>query len=321
MFDSSKPFQHPDTLSADDETLERDARTHLAKSPHLQVMAELVAKLRASNFAWWSATFTRSQWRALPRMQWLAERPDLRQKITSHLTGLPRKAARSKTPEFQAALIDAVLDHGDISGIEFEQTFAPQDLVTYGPVSEMWEQFRQRMPWGDDNESHQKFMGWLLKVLLSERSTLDPDMLRKPILTAWDVRTAINPHVWQERIPAELRASIDEARLKREKSRPREPYCARHELQIATPDLLAQYIPLGDLLPVVHVAEQALFAPQESVVAESGSFQTVPVSRSMVGPAPNSQSVVSGLPTPPSRTSSVNALTAVNSTRPFAVAR
>jgi hypothetical protein len=321
MFDSSKPLQHPDATHSDDETLERDARTHLSKQPHLQVMAELTAKLRASNFAWWSATFTRSQWRALPRMQWLAERPDIRQRITSALTGLPRKASRSKTPEFQASLIDAVLDHGDISGIEFEEAFTPQELVTYGPTSDMWGQFRQRMPWGDDSEAHQKFMGWLLRVLLSERSALEPDMLRKPVLTAWEVRTAIDPQVWQERIPLELRAAIDEARLKREKARPREPYCARHELQIATPELIAQNIPLADLLPVLHLAEQAMFAlPEQAIPNESGAFQAAPISRSTLASYPQN-GPTSGLPTPPSRTSSVNSLGAVSTPRPFAVAR
>ncbi len=315
MFDAPTPFQHPDAIHADDETLERDARAHLAKSPHLQVMAELMAKLRASSFAWWSVTFTRNQWRALPRMQWLAERPDLRQKITSSLTGLPPKAARSKTPEFQAGLIDAVLDHGDVRGIHFEEAFSVQELVTYGPAAEMWNQFRQRMPWGEDTEGNQKLIGWLLRVLLSERSSLDPEMLRKPVLTAWDVRTAIEPRVWQERIPLDLRAMIDEARLRREKVRPREPYCARHELEIATPELLAQYIPLADLLPVIEVAEQALFAPseQQAISAESGAFHTASDAH-----APQT---VSRLPSPPSRAISVSAMPAVGSTRPLAVAR
>jgi hypothetical protein len=191
MFESSKPFVHADTNNTDDDTLEREARTHLAKSPHLQVVAELVAKLRTSNISWWSATFTRSQWRALPRMQWLAQRADIRQRVTSSLTGLPRKAARSKTPEFQAGLIDAVLDHGDVSGLEFEEAFSPQDLVIYGPAAEIWGQFRQRMPWGDDTEAHQKLVGWLFRILLSEKSTLDVDMLRKPVLTAWVAEHAL----------------------------------------------------------------------------------------------------------------------------------
>jgi hypothetical protein len=312
MFESSKPFQHLDASNADDETLERDARTHLAKTPHLQVVAELVAKLRTSSFSWWSATFTRSHWRALPRMQWFAQRPDIRQRVTSSLTGLPCKAARSKTPEFQAGLIDAVLDHGDISGATFEEAFSPQDLVIYGPAAEIWAQFRQRLPWGDHTEAHQKFIGWLLCVLLSERSTLDPDMLRKPILTAWDVRTAIDPQVWQDRVPLDVRAAIDEARLKREKARPREPFSARHELQIATPELLAEHIPLGDLLPVLQAAEQALFAPgDQATQAESGAFH-------VGASAPRS---TSGLPSPPSRTISTHTLAAVNSTRPYAIVR
>jgi hypothetical protein len=307
------PLRHADAGTADDETLARDARAHLARSPHLQVMAEIVAKLRSSSFPWWSVSFTRSQWRALPRMQWLAQRPDLRQKITSALTGLPRKAARSKTPEFQASLVDAVLEHGDVGGAEFEEAFAPEDLVTYGPAAQMWTQFRQRMPWGDDGDAHRKLVGWVLRVLLSERSTLDPDMLRRPILTAWDVRNAIDPHVFQEHVPLDVRAQIDEARLKREKARPREPYSARHELQIATPELLAQHIPLTDLVAVFEVAEQAMLgAPEQSIPAESGAFPSSAIPRI---------SVASGLPNPPTRTSSVSSLAALSAPRPLAVAR
>jgi hypothetical protein len=311
-FDSFKPFQHSDTGDVDDETLERDARTHLARSPRLQVVAELLAKLRTCGFSWWSATFTRSQWRPLPRMQWLVQRPDIRQRITSSLTGLPPKAARSKAPEFQAGLIDTVLDHGDISGATFEEAFSPQDLVIYGPVPEMWEKFRQRMPWGDETEAHRKLVGWLLGVLLSERSTLDPEMLRRPILSAWDVRTAIDTRVWQDCVPIEVRAAVDEARLKREKLRPRESYSARHELQIATPDVLAEHIPLADLLPVLQVAEQALFAPPGDLTAtaDSGTFHVAP-------PPPRS---ANGLPGPIHATSS-SGIVSVPSTRPYALVR
>jgi hypothetical protein len=169
------------------------------------------------------------------------------------------------------------------------------------------------MPWTDESDAHQKLVGWLVRVLLSERSTLDPDMLRKPVLTAWEVRAAVDARVWQEHIPLDLRATIDEARLKREKARPREAYTARHELQIATPELIAQHLPLSDLLPVIQAAEQAMFtAAESSLLPESGSYSAAPVSRGVVA---------SGLPCPPSRTSSVNGLSAVSSPRPLAVAR
>jgi hypothetical protein len=280
MVDTFKPLSHHDAESSDDDTLRRDARAHLAKWPYLQVMAELVTKLRASSLPFWSPSFTREQWRPLSRMQWLGQRADLRQRITSTLCGLPRNAARSKTPEFQASLIDAVLDHGDVSDEMFEEAFAPQDLVVYGPVGEIWTQFRVRMPWEDDSAAHQKLVGWLLRVLTSDRSTLDADLKRKPILTAWDVRTAIDARVWQERIPLETRAAIDEARIKQERSRPREPFHARHELAIATPELIAQHIPLVDLLPVLHVAEQALFSGEAAapVSAREGAFESSPPS-------------------------------------------
>lgn len=339
MVDSNPPLRHPETDTVDDEARQRDARTHLAGAPHLQVVAELVAKLRASSFPWWTPAFTRGQWSASQRMQWLEQRPDARQRITTALTGLPRKAARDKTPGFQASLIDTVLDHGDLNASDFEHAFAPQDVAVYGPASDVWTQFRARFPWEDDSPHHQKLVGWLLRVLLSERSSLDQDMLRKPILSAWDVRHGIDSQVWQERIPLEIRAAVDDARAKHERARPREPFGARHELQIATPEIIVQTIPLSDLLPVVLIAERAMFLGAEasvgaySVVApraertSSGSFAAAPPSI----PAPQSRPSEPRIPVaqpfrpsepriPVARPSEPR-MPAVPSSRPFAIAR
>ncbi len=272
MSDPHSPFKHHDADNTDDETLTRDARAHVAKWPHLQVVAELLTKLRSLRVSWWSPSYTREQWSPSARMHWLHQRADVRQRITTHLTGLPKNAARSKSPEFQASLIDAVLSHGDVSDFDFEEAFMPQELVTYGPVDEMWTQFRMRMPWEDDSPVHQGLMGWLLRALMTERSTLDPEIKRRPIMTAWDVRTAIDARVWQEHIPIEIRTAIDESRLKQEKARPREPAHARHELTIATPELIAQSIPLADLMPVIHAAERMLLLECEPT-RESGSFE------------------------------------------------
>jgi hypothetical protein len=286
MVDSFKPLSHHDAENTDDDTLKRDARAHLAKWAHLQVIAELVTKLRGAEFSWWSPAFVRDQWRPQARMQWLTQRADLRQRITTALTGLPRNAARCKTPEFQASLIDAVLEHGDVADAEFDDAFAPAEMVIYGPVAEYWSQFRARMPWEDDATAHQKLIGWLLRVLTSERCSIDNDMTRRPILTAWDVRTAIDARTWQERIPFELRAAVDEARMKHEKSRPREPFHARHELQIVTVELIAQHLPLVELTGVMQAAERALLVSSEQASAtsrdalprESGAFELAPTS-------------------------------------------
>jgi hypothetical protein len=275
-----KPLHHYDAEHTDDETLRRDLREHVARWGSLQLVAELLTQLRAAHLPWWSPSFTRGAWRPLVRMQWLAERADVRQRITSALTGLPRNAARSRSPELQAGLIEAVLDHGDVTEAAFEEAFTPIELVAYGPGAEIWAAFRDRMPWEDDAPEHQKLVGWLLRALTTERCILDSEMGRKPILTAAEVRCAIGARTWQERLPLEVRTAIDEARMKQERTRPREPFQARHELAIVTPELLAQYVPLAELAVVFDAAEKAMAFDALPVPRESGAFELSPQSKS-----------------------------------------
>lgn len=247
-------FLHEAAAGSDDD-LHREARAHLAKSPHLQVVAELLGKLRAHDLPWWTPESLRETWSAKGRMRWYTERPDLRQKITSELTGLPSNTARVKTPDFQAELLDAVLDNGDIGASQFDHAFAPADMVVYGPAEQMWTAFRERMPWNEESPMHQRLVAWLLRTLLSDRSSIE-GMARKPILTPWEVRAAIDPMVWQTRIPADVRAAVDDARLRQEKSRAREPFTTRQELLICTPDHIAASVPLVDLEGVIAAAER-----------------------------------------------------------------
>jgi hypothetical protein len=51
---------------------------------------------------------------------------------------------------------------------------------------------------------------------------------------------------------------VDAARLRHEKSRPKEPFAARHELAIATPEIIAAHIPLAELTLVFAAAERAM---------------------------------------------------------------
>lgn len=247
-------FVHEAPNGGDDD-LHREARAHLAKSPHLQVVAELLLKLRSHDLPWWTPESLRGTWSARARMRWYAERPDLRQKITNELTGLPTNTARVKTPDFQAELLDAVLDNGDVGAAQFDHAFSPADMVVYGPAEQMWTAFRERMPWNEESPVHQRLVAWLLRTLLAERSSIE-GMPRKPILTPWEVRAAIDPMVWQTRIPADVRAAVDDARLRQEKARSREPFTTRQELLICTPDHIAASIPLVDLEGVIGAAER-----------------------------------------------------------------
>ena len=208
MPDRASGFEHQDAAQKDDAMLRREARDHLASNSSSQVVAELLHRLRALKVTWWSAEVLRASWPAETRMRWYRSRPDLRQQITTGLTGLAPKACRKKDPEFQAGLIDAVLDDGDIDVDKFELAFDPSDLAVYAPPSELWRLFHERMPWRDEDQQNLDLIAWLLRALLADKSSLD-GMTRKPVLTPWDVRTNIDGKLWHTRMPLEVRVEID----------------------------------------------------------------------------------------------------------------
>ena len=259
-----RSLQHREPDKKDDETLQREARAHLASEPALQMVAELIARLREIDVPWWSPLRLRDRWGAVERMRWLRERGDIRQRLTSSLSGLAPNAARRKTPDFQGALVDSVLDEGDITLRAFEEAFRPDDLAVYGPAGAYWHFFRESMPWDEDTPVHQEIMAWLLKSLLADRSPFD-GIARTPILTPWDVRTAIDGRVWHTRMPLAIRVAIDDARLQQERDRPRVPFHANGDLAIGMPEIIAASIPLRDLVPVLVVAQKSMrFEPPKT---------------------------------------------------------
>src|SRR6187402_438550 len=142
----ARPLQHHDSEKKDPETLAKEERSHVANEPALQLTAELLTKLRALDLPWWTPEKLRARWGAAERMRWYKDRWDLRQNITTELTGLAPKAARRKAPDFQAQLIDSVLEEGDISIRSFEDAFEPMDMAIYGSASAFWHAFRESMP-------------------------------------------------------------------------------------------------------------------------------------------------------------------------------
>jgi hypothetical protein len=257
MSESPKPLVHQDAERKDDDVLAREARTFLLGTPTVQLVAELLTKLREANLPWWSPEVLRATWSATDRMRWFGERPDIRQRITTALTGLAPKAARKKPADFQASLIDSVVDDGDTSVRGFEEAFSPVEMAVYGPVAAFWRAFRERFPWDDRRPAHRELIAWLMGALLNDKSFID-DMGRAPVLNAWDVRTAIDNRAWHTHMPVDVRASIDDARLKREKVDPGEPFHAADDLSIALPETIATHVPLRELVGVLDVAEKAM---------------------------------------------------------------
>ncbi|MEZ4447363.1 MAG: hypothetical protein R3B72_50270 [Polyangiaceae bacterium] len=257
MPDELRPLKHHTYETADDDALARECRQHLLRLPTKQLMAQLLVELRRVDPAWWSAAQLRSFWPATTRMLWFTQRSDLRQRITTELTGLSPGAARKRPPYFQAELIDAVVNEGDVSLEAFETAFDPYDMVAYGPVSSFWRRFRAQLPLDDEEPELRGLLGWLLEALLSEDGCFEGHK-RKPILSAIELRTAIDGEAWHKYLPLSVRVAIDEARFRQERLRPGRPFAARHDLRIATADVIAQSLPLAALEPVLDAAERAM---------------------------------------------------------------
>ena len=270
MADSPTSLRHADPEKRDDATLVQEAQSHIGKSPALQLVAELLQKLRVGGFSWWTPEQTRSLWPASVRMGWLMQRPDIRQRITTGLTGLAPRAARNKTPEFQGALIDSVIEDGDVTVKQFDDAFTVDELAVYGPSAELWGKFRERTPWDQDTPAHQELVAWLFEAFLASQSSVGGHS-RKPILTSLALRTAIPGKLWHTRIPLEVRVAIDDLRFQREKVKPSEAFHAIHDLSVATPSIIASNIALRELTRVVDVAEKSMGYSSSSTGKSTGA--------------------------------------------------
>src|SRR5262249_37409604 len=122
------PLEHRGADKKDDATLQQEARAHLIENPGLQLVAELLTKLHRRRVPWWTSEQERGWWTATDRMRWFNQRQDIRQRITTALSGLAPKQARKKGADFQASLIDGAVDDGDVSARQFEEAFDPAEI-------------------------------------------------------------------------------------------------------------------------------------------------------------------------------------------------
>jgi hypothetical protein len=265
------PLVHDAASASGDAGLRADANAYLATHGTLQVMAEVLIALRIVDAPWWTPEQLRARWPAETRLTWFTQRSDLRQEITTALTGLVFNTARRKSPAFQAELIDSVIEDSDIGAAHFEGAFDPRDLVVYGPIDEIWREIVRAVPWGDADAVPSSLMATLLEIMLADKSA--PFALpRTPILEACDVRSAIDSRVWQTYIPLDIRAAIDDERLARERDGRGTPFLAADELALCLPKVIAATIPAAHLRGVFLAAGASMgFAemPTRSDVAPS----------------------------------------------------
>lgn len=249
------PFVHKDP-KASDEALAKEAEDYLGRTAALQVMVELTTTLRELDLPWWSPEKRRAALSATDRMRALAHRPDIRQRIMVALCGLPPKAARRMDGDSQSKLIDEVLEE-DRPVHEFEEAYKPEELVVYGNPALQFYQFMDAMPFDKDTDAHKQLVAKIIESFLNDKREVDKKKLQ-PVLTYWDVRTSIEYDVWQECIPRELRVAVDKARLELEKTKSREPFTAKAEIEIVGVANIAKHLSLKHIVPILEAAAKKM---------------------------------------------------------------
>jgi hypothetical protein len=267
------PLVHPQ--NADDAALRQEATDHLARWPALQVMAEALIVLRAAGVPWWAPAATCARWPVGERLRWLEQRADLREEVVSSLTRLTLRDPRRRSLAFQTELVEATVDPA-LDAQRVEEAFDPRALVVYGPVTELWDEVVKRVPW--DAEVSPALVEQLVGILLADKSA-HLGTTRAPVLTAWQLRSAIDARAWQAHLPARVRAAVDDARLHHELVHPGVPFTARDELAIVTPAVLAANLPLRAMRPVFSAAARVMglerAAPAHSQPAPRPDFAEV----------------------------------------------
>jgi hypothetical protein len=224
-----------------------EAETFLAEHLELQYVSTCIDLLRKANVDWFTSEQLRDAFPANVRMQWFAERPDIRQRITTELTGLKAGAARKRSTERQAMDIDDAIGV-DCTVQEFDAAFQPDELAVYGDAGAIFKLLLERFPWETNDPLLRELVAMLLDALLEPRGD------KPQIMSHLQMRSALPEEHVQERIPLRVRVAVNRARLEHEATHPSKPFTAEMELAIMTPATIAAHL---DLLEVYHVFKRA----------------------------------------------------------------
>ena len=258
-------------MSEADNRLAASADRHLSNNPEGQLVQLLLEWIAEEQPGWLTPNTQRDLWPTEIRFEWLLTRPDVRGRVVHAVTGISEGAARLLDPDVQIALVDAVLDNGDVPVETWAAAFAPHEIAAHAPPAAIHSEVRQCFPWQAPASPDRR--DFLLRWLEAVRSTGDGNgRSRAPILTALAFRSAMNTKAWQASVPLELRAAVDEARLQAERSGV--PFTAEEEMAIVATSVLVDHVPYVGLRPVLEAAERALASEldgfEPSAVSDGG---------------------------------------------------
>ena len=247
-----------------DERLAAAADRHLSNNPEGQLVQLLLTWIAEDQPEWMTPATQRDIWPTEVRFEWLLSRPDVRGRIVSTLTGISAGAARILDPDVQIALVDAVIDNGDVPVALWAESFDPQELAAHAPPGAVHHHIRTCFPWmaPPDDDRRNFLFAWLEAVM----STGDGNgRSREPIVDALSFRSSIDAEIWQANIPLEMRAAVDDARLAAERNG--QMFTAAEEMAVVKLETLIEFLPHSSLHPVIEAAEFALNDDMEGFVA------------------------------------------------------
>lgn len=228
---------HKDPEKKTDEQLTQEARDHLAANVPLLVTSEFIRVVRRLNLPELDATVRRALLTATERQQALVQRPDIRQRVITALVGIPAKTARKMDPDLQASLIDQVVDSEDRTAADFDEAYDPDELVVYGDAALILNRILDAFHWEEDTDPRRDALASLVESMLKERGPHGSKQL-KPILMPWDVESTIPSALWNTKVPLDVRNKCRDAWIEQERAKPREPFHAKHSLEIASVRIL-----------------------------------------------------------------------------------
>lgn len=236
-----------------DTKLVSDANELFKRNRARQIVAFFVQVIRDNQFKGMTHEALHAAFPAIVRMKWLEKRPDRRQQIMTTLVGLKPTMARKRDLAKQAQDIEDTLESKDISYEDFDNSFTPEDWAVHGDGEGIVLRFFSQFDWTDTkNPKMQAIVASFIEEFL--RGAGGNSAESKPTLTHLQVRKAISSETWNQNLPLELRAKIDDARLEKEEKAPREPFTAKEELTLVPPSEFVKHILFTDLLDIFRAA-------------------------------------------------------------------
>lgn len=244
--------------NASDEALAAEAQDHLLHHPPLEVLSEILQVLRDKQRPWFLPQTLLDFCGVQERLQLLAARPDVRERLLVTLIGAkPRTARRTPLP-MQAEQILIAMEAQDVDAQSFDQAFQTQELALYLDAAALWRCILSRLPWEENDSADKEFVGLVVRCLLSPERLKTSWSPSGAIITPWDLLRGIDARVWNQHIPLDLRAKIHEAWLMATEDGNVQAFTPRDVLELVPPDVFMHHLKLDDLRGILLLAEKRM---------------------------------------------------------------